>query len=202
MRTLILTSQYGEEIQSKIIKLLPAPAEMLKIAFIYTARKQKLKSISDYDHHERDIMLKAGFSLEFYDIEGKIYDQVREDLADFDIIYVAGGNTYLLMDAMHGCDFKNVVRELLEKGIIYIGESAGSIVAAPDIRSSAWCRDENNVGLKDLTGLFLVDFAILPHYKGHFSEEVGKEIVKAPCKVKFLRDDQLLFIHGDKVSEL
>jgi dipeptidase E len=200
MKTLILVSQYSKEIQNEILQLLPAPANFMKVAFVFTARKPKMKNNPARPHDDKNLMIEAGFIVEEYDLDDKDEEEVREDLMKFDIVYVAGGNTLYLMNAMHEVNFAQTIRELLDDGLIYIGESAGSIAAGPDIKPTIWLNDTNEIRLKDLTGLFLVPFGILPHFKGQLPESVGREVMKAPYDVKFLKDNQLLYVKGDKVT--
>jgi dipeptidase E len=201
MRTLFLVSQYGQEIQDEILKLLPEPADMAKVAFIYTARKPKMKINPDREHADKNLMNKAGFEVEMYDLEDKDYQEVRKDLAGFDVVYVAGGNSFFLLNAMHNCNFAQVIRELLDEGVIYIGESAGSLVCGPDIYTTVWRgNDVNEIGLRDFTGLYLISFGIVPHFDDKMTESLGRGIMMAPYKVKFLHDNEMLYVRDDKVE--
>lgn len=201
MRTLVLTSVFAN-FKEEVLKILPAPPNMLKVAFIMTAKKPRLKEDPDYVFEDKIWMEKMGFDVEMIDIEGKEYQEIRNELIGKDIIFVKGGNTYYLMKAMHECNFVQVIRELLDAGLIYIGESAGSIVCGPDIQPAGWVNDENNVNLKDLNGLFLVDFGIVVNFDDKMTEKMGRGIMMAPYKVKFLHDWEALFIRDNKVEVL
>lgn len=97
----------------------------------------------------------------FFDFE-KGY---ARELLDFDLIYMNGGNTYYLLDWIKRSNFDEIVKEFLQKGGLYIGVSAGSIVAGPSIEVLNFTGgDENAAGLTDFSGLGLIDKAIAPHY--------------------------------------
>ena len=55
-----------------------------------------------------------------------------------DIIFVEGGNTFYLLKAMRACNFEKIIRKLLKEGKVYIGASAGSIVAGKTIKTAGW----------------------------------------------------------------
>lgn len=181
------------------MKILPGPAAMLKVAYIITASKPEADR--QYVINDRNALIESDFVVENVDIEGMNKFDLRDKLMTFDIIYVQGGNTYYLMAAMHRCQFSEVIREVLDNGAIYVGVSAGSIVAGPDIAVASWKEaDENKVGLEDLTGLYLVDFAVYPHFTDKITESVARGIMKAPYKVKFIHDNEALVIRGKDID--
>lgn len=58
---------------------------------------------------------------------------IKEKLNRNNYIYISGGNTfYLLQELKRSGDDKEIIK-LIEKGRIYIGESASSIIMAPNI---------------------------------------------------------------------
>ena len=52
-------------------------------------------------------------------------------LADSDVIWVGGGNTFALVHQMHRSGFAEHVRSMLAAGVTYVGESAGAVACAP-----------------------------------------------------------------------
>ncbi len=97
------------------------------------------------------------------------------NLQDYDVLFVCGGNTYQYLHMIRKHHLDNKIKEFAKKGI-YIGVSAGSIIAGPSIKSAA---DENNTPLKDLTGLKLVKFTIIPHMNKKDENKIKKDIRKA-----------------------
>lgn len=83
---------------------------------------------------------------------------------DYDVIFVCGGNTFVYLDRIRktGLD-KFIIDSVKNNRSIYVGVSAGSIVAGQDI-AIAGDEDPNDIELTDLTGLGLIDYAIYPHY--------------------------------------
>ena len=81
---------------------------------------------------------------------------------DFDIIYMIGGNTFYLMHEINKFKFDKVIRYALERNIVYVRNSAGSIILGNSI-DVALPFDENKVKLIDFSGLGIVDSVIIPH---------------------------------------
>ena len=66
-------------------------------------------------------------------------------------------------------------------GKLYIGESAGAIIASPDaeyMRSVNFDPIEKAPELKDCTSLDLVDFYTIPHYGNFPFKKKGEKIVQ------------------------
>ena len=200
-KTLLLTSA-GMAMKDDIIKLLQKPTYDVTVAFITTASKPEENL--DYVEKDLQIMKDIGFNVEELDIEGKSEGQLMKLLELKDIIYVEGGNTFYLLKAMRGCNFEKVIRKLLKSGKVYIGASAGSVVAGRTIKTSSWRNaDRNAVGLKDLRGLNLVPFDIFCHYQPEHAEIIKQQMPNPKKRVKKLRiltDEQALLVQGKETD--
>lgn len=198
MKTILLTSG-GMSVKEEILKILPKPASQIKIVHIITASKIE-KNLS-YLEKENQAMEAAGFNVENVDIEGKIEHELRVLLDDKDVIYVQGGNTFYLLKHVKASGFDKVVKELVEKGTIYIGVSAGSYIACPTIEMAYWKHpDKNTVGLTDLVGLNLVPFLLSVHFDPKYAKILKQEISTAKYPVRILTDEQAILVKGDKVK--
>jgi dipeptidase E len=82
-------------------------------------------------------------------------------LARADAIFVGGGNTYALLRRLREANLLDPIRERVRGGMPYIGSSAGSNVAGPNILTT---NDWNVVGLGEFEALGLVPFNVNPHY--------------------------------------
>ena len=90
-----------------------------------------------------------------------------------------------------------IISEYVNNGALYVGVSAGSILAGPDI-SIASPFDENDVNLKDLSSLSLTEIIVSPHYDQKDKSMIGSLIKKSEFKVIPITDEQALKIVGDK----
>jgi dipeptidase E len=77
-------------------------------------------------------------------------------------IFVGGGNTYALLKRLREAKLLEPIRERTRAGTPYVGSSAGSNVAGPNILTT---NDWNVVGLDGFEALRLVPFNINPHYR-------------------------------------
>lgn len=199
-KTILLTSA-GMQVKDEIIKLLQKPAYDITVAFITTAAKPE-EDVS-FVKKDWDIMREMGFNIEEVDIEGKKESQLIKLLELKDIIFVEGGNTFYLLKAMRQCNFERVLRKLLKLGKVYIGASAGSIVAGKTIETAGWNNgDKNIVGLRNLKGLNLVPFDIFVHYQPEDAEIIKKNMRSArkrKKRLKILTDDQALLVQAKQV---
>jgi len=197
-RTILLTSA-GMQMKDEIIKLLQKPAYDVTIGFVTTAYKFKSEENPDYVAEDLRIMHELGFNVEEIDIEGKNQNQLMELFENKDIIFVEGGNTFYLLNQIRKTGFEKVIRKLLKMGRVYVGSSAGSIVAGRTIETAEWYGDENFVKLRNLKGMNLVPFNIFVHYTPEYAEIIKKKI-KNPRKrskvLKILTDEQAILIQG------
>ena len=89
-------------------------------------------------------------------------DDARAAVAAAGALFVGGGNTFRLLDALQRHDLLDVVRSRVERGELrYLGSSAGTNVAAPTIRTT---NDMPIVQPRDFGAFGLVPFQINPHY--------------------------------------
>ena len=200
-KTILLTST-GMQMKNEIVKLLQKPAYDITVAFIITAAKPQQNL--DYVKKDYDIMREMGFNVAEVDIEGKTESQVRELIKLKDIIYVEGGNTYYLLQAMRKCNFEKIMRKLLKEGKVYLGVSAGSVVAGKTIKTSSWNAEKERFGVKNLKGLNLVNFDIFVNYKPEDAEIIKK---KLPFKwqrkkLKIITDEQAILVQAKNVMLL
>ena len=198
MKTLLLTSA-GMEIKEEILNVLPKPANQIKLAHIITASKAQ----KDTSYVDKDVesMRGLGLSVANVDLEGKKEKDLRDILQPFDVIYVQGGNTFYLLKWVKESGFDAVIEELIGRGKIYIGVSAGSIIAGPDIEIAGWKGfDPNEIGLKDFSGLGCVPFCIFPHYKLEHSSFLKEEIAKYSYPVRILSDKQAFLVRDSEVT--
>lgn len=97
-------------------------------------------------------------------------EEISSILHKCDYIYITGGNTFFLLQELKRKGVDKIISKQVKLGKLYIGESAGAIIASPDaeyMRSVNFDPIEKAPELKDCTSLDLVDFYTIPHY-GNF----------------------------------
>ena len=76
-------------------------------------------------------------------------------------IFIGGGNTFRLLLGLHQLNLLAPIRARVEAGMLYMGSSAGAVVAAPTIKTT---NDMPIVQPPSFDSLGLIDFQINAHY--------------------------------------
>jgi dipeptidase E len=148
-----------------------------------------------------DDLQAAGVNPIWYSLKLKTREQVKRELADADVIWVNGGNTFYLLDIARKVGFMEVVGDLVRnKGVRYGGTSAGTILATPDIAIAGWGEDSdtNDVGIDDLRALDFVKILTQVHYK---SDEHRAMLQNQPhdLPIYALADGTAVEVNGDEI---
>ncbi|NTI48734.1 type 1 glutamine amidotransferase-like domain-containing protein [Agrobacterium rhizogenes] len=108
-------------------------------------------------------------------------DGLETTLNKFDLVWVLGGNSFLLRRAMKQSGFDHVIARLLrDDAIVYGGFSAGAVVMAPTLKGIDLMDDPEQLAADYdpeivWEGLGIVDFSIVPHYRSDHSERETAE---------------------------
>ena len=188
-----------------VAELLPEPASELKAVFIPTAADPYSdKSFMDVD---REKLVQMGFSVS--DLELKDMDEARLEtaLAGADLVLVAGGNTFYLLDKVRKSGFDKVIKKMLDRGLVYVGSSAGSALCCPTIAAAKRFDDPSEAPyLTDYRGLNLFDKIIIPHVQKEKYAERIKQTIEEMKLLGFetvtLTDDEVIIVSGDLVKKV
>ena len=77
------------------------------------------------------------------------------------LVYVPGGNTFLLNHRLHSSGVMPYLRKKIQAGLPFVGFSAGMILCGPNILTA---NDMNTVETPHFAGLNLVPFNFFAHY--------------------------------------
>ena len=192
MKKIILTSTgtTSETAKNAVLNLIPSLPN--KNAVIITTAS-KNKENNKWNIITKDQFIEMGYEkIDFLDLE----TNPNINLSEYGTIYVAGGNTFKLMKFVGESNFKEEVEKCLEKGGVYIGSSAGAIIATPTIQIAGEITpDENAVNLQDLTGMNLVKFEILPHYEQENNKELEDYQKKTEREIKLISNEEIIVIY-------
>ena len=173
-----------------------------RLAFIPTA--SLFEEYTDYVDEAKEAFENLGLNIEVLDVSSAPKDLIERTLQRCDLIYISGGNTFYLLQELEKSGAKTIILEQVKGGKPYIGESAGSIIMAPNI---SYAKDmdvaeKDAPQLKSFEGLKLVDFYPLPHYKSFpFEEVTEKMLVKyAKLRLKPITNQQALFVNGNQTT--
>lgn len=181
-----------EEVKGKTVTYIPTASKVEKLGFFIRIGKWALRL--------------SGMKVEELEISQTSFEQIRATLAKNDIIFVAGGNTFFLLQELRRTGADRLIIEEVNRGKLYIGESAGAIVACPDIGYSAIMDDPaKGSDLSDYIGLGLVDFYVVPHYGSREFKASSEQMVRKyqdQKKLAIINDNQGVWVQDEEVKLL
>ncbi len=133
MRKLLLTSAGFENLRVRncFLEMLGKPPEKAQALFIPTAAiDEEARAVLPKC---RGDLLGAGFLPEHitdFDLDRPI---TAEELGKYDTVYFCGGSTEYLLERVRAIGFDQPLDEALDQGLVYVGVSAGSIIAAENL---------------------------------------------------------------------
>lgn len=99
--------------------------------------------------------------LEAINAELMTQKEIEEVIRRAALVYIPGGNTYLLNHRLHVSGVFPYLRKKIQAGLPLVGFSAGTVVCGADILTS---KDMNTVETPHFDGLNLVPFNFYVHY--------------------------------------
>ena len=199
MKNMILTSSLYESM-GIVKKFLNEKTESKKILFIPTATN--VDEYKKYIHLTQKVFEDFGYEVENFDISVFSEETVKEKISETKIIFVSGGNTFYLLQELKKKNLISYLREKIENGLLYIGESAGSVITAPNIGYADIVDDKAlATELNDYTGLNLVDFYVVPHFEEEPFVESSRKVVelyKDKLDLKVINNKEVVLVENDE----
>lgn len=135
-------------------------------------------------------------------------EELKKKLGSVDIIDVTSGDINYLLDWAKKSKLGTYLKGLLDKGVVYVGTSAGSGVLNPDI-GLTWWEPEMKI---DHVGLGITNFIVVPHQNENDGrsnaenlnnrKEYLQSIINFPWKIYLLQDGQAIKVTGDEVEHV
>lgn len=190
---------------AKTFRLTPAECQ---VAFIANAS-------DPYPSHpwtdiDRNALVRTGFNVLDIDLRVTRGKELQAKLQHCDILFVAGGNVSYLLGIARTSGLLECARRMVEQGKMYVGSSAGSILAGPSVEPYYNSdRQEletlgHSITLTNFEGMKLVKIVVMPHYnKPPFREEFEKDIVptfKNKFELVSLTDDQAIAVKDSNMT--
>ena len=156
---------------------------------------------NDFVVADKIALQKYGIEVTDLDLKNKTEKDINESLAMADILLVAGGDTFYLMEKLKESGADRAIKNFISRGGIYIGSSAGSIVCCPTIEGAEKFDNPNLApNLKNFNGMGIFNEVVIPHtQKEKYFEKVKEATEKLTSKgfkVHHLTDDDVLFFDG------
>ena len=166
-------------IARRFLDMLNKPAGEAKVLFIPTAAVSvEAKKMADCCFRELIGVGIAPENIATHDIDGGL----TEDTAMlYDVLYFTGGDTAHLLRRVKDTSFDKIIKKMVYANKVYVGVSAGSIIAAPSIGEPYD---------KDAAGLCLVHAYISVHCAGDSKPNAALPLPHIP-----LTDNQALAVN-------
>lgn len=179
-------------------------ARLAVIEHLRGARRAVMIPYAQSDHDRATARFSEWLSPHGVEITGiHTRDDPAAAIAAAEAIFVTGGNSFRLVNALHRLELIDPVRSAIDSGIPYFGASAGANAACPTIRTT---NDMPIVQPPSFTAFNLVPFQINPHFidppppeerVGETREERLKEFLEEnDAIVVALREQSWLEIDG------
>lgn len=163
-----------------------------------TWRADQIKSLGSLGFNSQEVDLR-----DFFGSSASIV----QELSKFDLVWVCGGNAFLLRRAMKLSGFDLALKSLLSlDAIAYAGFSAGTVITAPSLRGLEAVDDPDDVPSGYTSEVFWDGLDILPHsfavhYQSDHSEAPRVESVidfyiREGIPYQILRDGEAYLVNG------
>ncbi|WP_435139263.1 Type 1 glutamine amidotransferase-like domain-containing protein [Formosa sp. A9] len=206
MKYYLSSYKFGNRVD-KLIEMLPQGAKVGHInnSKDWTTANPKIRN--NHLKEEMEFINSLGFISEHLDLKKYFGEEnkLRNKIASLDGIWICGGNTFVLRQAMKLSGFDNIFTELQKRAdFFYGGYSAGVCILSDSLKYIEFVDDPNDFPYKEIKetiweGLNLFDYGILPHYDSDHpeSEEIEKEVKRCidnKWLFKTMRDGEVFII--------
>ena len=155
---------------------------------------------------ETNTLESLGLTVDVLDVSAASYDSIVSTLTKNDVIFVGGGNTFYLLQELRRSGADKILVQEVNKGKLYIGESAGAVITCPDIGYCAGMDNpEKAPELTAYTGLGLVDFYIVPHIGNAEMGEAAEKTVEeynSMLDLEAITDKQVIQVKDGEIEIL
>ncbi len=207
MRKLFISSSF-EEVEKLFIQFINehfGSIENIKGKKVEIIPTASLKEETDIHVKKAvEIYKKLNLNIEIMELTEHTEEVLKNRIKNTDFLHVSGGNTFFLLQEIKRKNLIEFIRERIDSGMVYVGESAGTLITCPDI---FYADDMDNKSLaselKNTRGLDIIPFYPLPHYQNEpFAEIVEKTLVKYDCKLKLFpfSNNEAIVVDGEEMD--
>ncbi|EFU69602.1 S51 family peptidase [Aliarcobacter butzleri JV22] len=158
-------ADFEKDLKGKRVTFIPTASKVEKVVFYVNSGKKALQ--------------KLGLIIDELDISTASNDEINSKLRNNDFIYITGGNTFFLLQELKKTGADKIIIDEINKGKLYIGESAGAIVTSANVEYAKRMDDVKKApNLTEFSGLNLVDFYVIPHYTNFPFEKTVEKIIE------------------------
>ena len=202
MKKLILVSMLYQT--TDLVRTIAPELEGKTVTYIPTAGIAE--EVEGMVEKETSTLESLGLTVDVLEVSTSSQEEIVDSLKRNDVIFVGGGNTFFLLQELRRSGADQIITREVNRGKLYIGESAGAVIACPDIGYCAGMdSSEKAPELADYTGLGLVDFYIVPHIGNAEMGEAARKAVEeysSSIELKAITDEQLIYVENEQIEIL
>lgn len=192
-------SSYRIPTPEDLLGLMSKQPSQCRVALIPNAKDYKLpdERALSIDEVISDLT-NIGFKIDLIDLRDyDVVSEFQDTLGNCDAIFVAGGNTFVLRSELRRTQLDQKIVELVRRGMVYCGESAGAIVAGTTLEGVE-IADEPELADEHITdGLAMINSVIIPHADSpdfiEYINTMKKRYLSNPTAI-YLNDNQALVV--------
>lgn len=183
-------ADFEKELNGKTVTFIPTASKVEKVVFYVSAGRKALE--------------KLGLVVDALDISTAATAEITAKIKNNDFIYVTGGNTFFLLQELKRTGADQIIIDAVNAGKLYIGESAGAMVASANIEYAKGMDSTKKApDLEGFDALGLVDFYTVPHYSNPPFKKIGQKIVDTYSSVLNLSpisNNEAIVVRGSEIA--
>lgn len=171
-----------------------------KVVYVPTAANGESGYGSWHDSGSLALVRSLGADLRVVELEEMLNRDIMPDFEWAEVIWMAGGWVSYLLYWLHRSGLSKRLPALLAEGRLYVGSSAGSMVAAKTTSSGSWYIGEEDAVLREwpCDGIGLVPFEIYPHYRTELRPQIEQHWQSGDLYL--LKDGDALVVEDGRIQ--
>lgn len=196
-RLILLSKHFMEPAQEVLREFTGKPNNGIRLAFCANAGNRYENDRKEYIEIARQELINSNYQLVELDLNSDI-KEILEILSKVDATFFTGGSFYYLMGLFNKSGLTEHYEGLLDKGLIHIGFSAGSMICSNDFKGYDSFAEYKDESISKALGLF--PYYLVPHYSDKPKyNKAFEDIIKAGYQnVIPLTNNQAIIVDGDE----
>ncbi|MFT3985406.1 MAG: Type 1 glutamine amidotransferase-like domain-containing protein [Lachnospiraceae bacterium] len=183
-------ADFEKDFNGKTVTFIPTASMVEKVVFYVGAGRKALEQM--------------GLIIDELELSTAAADEIISKIKTNDFIYVTGGNTFFLLQELKRTGADKIIIEEVNSGKLYIGESAGAMIASANIEyAKGMDRVKKAPDLENFDALGLVDFYTIPHYTNPPFKKIAKNIAatySSTLNLALISNNEAILVNDNKME--
>jgi len=186
----------GEDLTGKRVVFIPT-------AGLHEMSDQDREALDYINQTDKEALQDLGLIVEELEVSRESSEVIEKSISKADCIFICGGSTFFLLQELKRKGADRLISQHIEKGKLYMGTSAGSLIAQKDIVADGV--DDPKFGPElhgDSSALGFIDFYLYVHYGSHYWGDDDAYINQYYAKLNYkkISDKQAVTVNGEKIE--